>query len=119
MVARTVAALTARIQGSMCMGSNTKHQTPNTKEAPNPKHKKHHQCTAIWSLILGVCLVFGVWCLVFLPDHLRHFLLLQRNGSSDENPRDGPNRREEADPKSEPRQREAEDTRRHKLRPEV
>jgi hypothetical protein len=52
---------------------NTKHQTPNTKEAPTPKlqtpeklqtpSSKLEARATVWSLELGISLVFGVWCL--------------------------------------------------------
>jgi len=44
---------------------NTKHQTPNTKEAPNSNPQKRLRTIEFWSLNPGVSLVFGVWCLVF------------------------------------------------------
>src|SRR6266480_5275491 len=41
---------------------NTKHQAPNTREVPSSKLEAR---AAVWSLELGISLVFGVWCLVF------------------------------------------------------
>jgi hypothetical protein len=46
---------------------NTKTQNPNTKEIPNSKPQSRR---LFWSFGLGVCLVFGVWCLVFTPFRL-------------------------------------------------
>jgi hypothetical protein len=48
---------------------NTKHQTSNTRQLPNTKHqigepKFLNDAVGVWSI--GVCLVFDVWCLVFL-----------------------------------------------------
>jgi len=45
--------------------TNTKYQTPNTKEAPSSKHQTNVQRACLWNLRFGVCLVFGVWCLGF------------------------------------------------------
>src|SRR6266550_4387880 len=45
---------------------NTRRQAPNTKEAPSIKHQKRLFGRApVWSLELGIWLVFGVWFLVF------------------------------------------------------
>ena len=46
----------------------SKHQTPDTKEIPNTKHQKRGVAAGIspWDLRLGVFLMFGVWCLVYL-----------------------------------------------------
>src|SRR6185503_18803637 len=42
--------------------SNTKHQAPNSREAPSSKLEAR---AAVWSLELGISLVFGAWFLVF------------------------------------------------------
>ncbi|PWU14684.1 MAG: 6-bladed beta-propeller [Verrucomicrobia bacterium] len=42
---------------------NTKHQTPNTREASNLKHQRRPEGLGAWSLVFLWCLVFGVWCL--------------------------------------------------------
>jgi hypothetical protein len=46
--------------------ANTKNQTPNSREAPGFKHR---EITApVWSLALGISLVFGFWFFgVFAP----------------------------------------------------
>src|SRR5258706_13570967 len=120
MVAMTVNALNARIQGSRCMGLNTKRQTPNTKETPNPKHQKSRQPTAIWSLMPGVCLVFGVWCLVFFRrSDLADFLFFQCDGPLNEAIGDDPHRGKKCDAEQKPCQREAEDAPNHKLQEKV
>src|SRR6266702_6859236 len=41
---------------------NTKHQAPNSREAPSSKLDAR---AAVWSLELGISLVFGAWFLVF------------------------------------------------------
>jgi hypothetical protein len=41
---------------------SSKHQTPNTREAPSSKLEAR---AVVWSLELGISLVFGAWCLVF------------------------------------------------------
>src|SRR5256885_1527989 len=41
---------------------NTKHQAPNSREAPSSKLEAR---AAVWSLELGISLVFGAWFLVF------------------------------------------------------
>jgi hypothetical protein len=41
---------------------NTKHKAPNSREAPSSKLEAR---AAVWSLELGISLVFGAWCLVF------------------------------------------------------
>src|SRR5206468_10886349 len=43
-------------------GSQSKLQTPNTREAPSSKLEAR---AAVWSLELGISLVFGAWFLVF------------------------------------------------------
>src|SRR6185369_16150461 len=42
---------------------NTKLQTPEKLQAPTPKLEAR---AGVWSLELGISLVFGAWCLVFL-----------------------------------------------------
>src|SRR6185503_10406081 len=48
---------------------NTKHQTPNTKhQTPSAKLQRSSKLeaqAAVWSLELGISLVFGAWFLVF------------------------------------------------------
>src|ERR1051325_1587084 len=53
---------------------NTKHQTPNTRKTPSSKHQDG-AWRAIWSLVFGVFLVFGVWCLIF-PSMLKRYLTI-------------------------------------------
>jgi uncharacterized membrane protein len=43
---------------------NTKHQTPNTNKTPTFKHQ-HCAIGRRTFLVFGICLVLGVWCLVF------------------------------------------------------
>jgi hypothetical protein len=58
---------------------NTKHQTPNTRNAPNLKRQNLRRgrmlsfgIAGAWCLGFEVSLVFGVWCLVFSPTMLNH-----------------------------------------------
>jgi 4-aminobutyrate aminotransferase-like enzyme len=44
---------------------NTKHQTPNTKQAPNPKYRADEPRSTARILVFGAWCLFGVWCLVF------------------------------------------------------
>jgi hypothetical protein len=47
------------------MKLNTKHQTPNTKEAPNPKlQNRGGHFEPFWNLKFGASLMLGAWCLV-------------------------------------------------------
>src|SRR6185503_13921070 len=41
---------------------NTKHQAPNSREAPSSNLEAR---AAVWTLELGISLVFGAWFLVF------------------------------------------------------
>src|SRR5881396_2423821 len=41
---------------------NTKHQAPEKLQAPSSKLEAR---AAVWSLELGISLMFGAWCLVF------------------------------------------------------
>jgi hypothetical protein len=45
---------------------NIKHQTPNNFQTSTLKRSQMGRATG-WCLELGVYLVFGVWCLVFVP----------------------------------------------------
>jgi hypothetical protein len=51
-----------------------KHQTPNTKHQISSKHQTPMSRAvfggSVWGLELGVYLVFGVWCLVFVSPHV-------------------------------------------------
>src|SRR5204862_3294602 len=45
---------------------NTKHQAPNTRKAPKFQAAKRCAAQGFWDLVLGVYLVFGVWCVELL-----------------------------------------------------
>ncbi len=47
------------------MNENTKHQAPNTKEAPNLKLQVAEVAGGVGELDNGIYLELGVWCLVF------------------------------------------------------
>src|SRR6266496_31477 len=45
-----------------CQATSSKFQTPSSKEAPSSKPEAR---AVVWSLELGISLVFGAWFLVF------------------------------------------------------
>jgi hypothetical protein len=55
---------------------NTKHQKPNTREAPTSKLQKNPKVQASkiagWSLVIGISLDVGCWCLEFNQNALWH-----------------------------------------------